>query len=65
MSTKVDDAVRQPARAAEMSMTIIWPIFPKNCMKMKKFWTREGREGRVPLPLRSATGQGHSMSASN
>ena len=21
---------------------IIWPIFPKNCMKMKKFWARGG-----------------------
>ena len=27
---------------------IIWPIFPKNCMKMKKFWTRGGREGCAP-----------------
>ena len=25
---------------------IIWPIFPENCMKMKKFWARGGR--RVP-----------------
>ena len=21
---------------------IIWPIFPENCMKMKKFWTGGG-----------------------
>ena len=34
---------------------IIWPIFPKNCMKMKKFWARGG--ARAPrAPLRSATG---------
>ena len=33
---------------------IIWPIFPKNCMKMKKFWARRG--ARFPhTPLRSAT----------
>ena len=25
---------------------IIWPIFPENCMKMKKFWARVG--ARVP-----------------
>ena len=25
---------------------IIWPIFPENCMKIKKFWARGG--GRVP-----------------
>ena len=37
---------------------IIWPIFPENCMKMKKFWARGGR-GRVPrAPLRSATAGG-------
>ena len=36
---------------------IIWPIFPENCMKMKKFWARRGGEARVPrTPLRSATG---------
>ena len=33
---------------------IIWPIFPKNCMKMKKFWTRGGARG-TRAPLRSAT----------
>ena len=25
---------------------IIWPIFPENCMKIKKFWAGGG--GRVP-----------------
>ena len=25
---------------------IIWPIIPKNCMNMKKFWARGG--ARVP-----------------
>ena len=34
---------------------IIWPIFPKNCMKMKKFLARGGALGTRP-PLRSATG---------
>ena len=30
---------------------IIWPIFPENCMKMKKFWARGGdaRPSRPPL----------------
>ena len=28
---------------------IIWPIFPKNCMKMKKFWPRGGRPLRPTL----------------
>ena len=32
---------------------IIWPIFQKNCMKIKKFWTR-GRHTSL-APLRSAT----------
>ena len=29
---------------------IIWPIFPENCMKMKKFWARGGgvRPSRPP-----------------
>ena len=39
---------------------IISPIFPENCMKMKKFWARGGREGRAP-PLRSATGCAYFM----
>ena len=33
---------------------IIWPIFPKNCMKMKKFWARGGGASLAP-PLRSST----------
>ena len=32
---------------------IIWPIFPENCMKMKKFWAGGARVPRAPL--RSAT----------
>ena len=37
---------------------IIWPIFPENCMKIKKFWARGG--ARIPhVPLRSATGLAH------
>ena len=28
---------------------IIWPIFPENCMKMKKFWAR-GRGARPSRP---------------
>ena len=27
---------------------IIWPIFPKNCMKMKKFWARGGARPSPP-----------------
>ena len=27
---------------------IIWPIFPKNCMKMKKFWARGGGASLAP-----------------
>ena len=27
---------------------IIWPIFPENCMKMKKFWARGGRHPLDP-----------------
>ena len=27
---------------------IIWPIFPENCMKMKKFWARGARVPRAP-----------------
>ena len=32
---------------------IIWPIFPKNCMKMKTFWARDGgaRVPHAPLSL--------------
>ena len=33
---------------------IIWPIFPENCMKMKKFWAGGARVPRTPpldLPL--------------
>ena len=29
--------------------SIIWPIFRKNCMKIKKFWARGGRPSRPPL----------------
>ena len=35
--------------------SIIWPIFPENCMKMKKFWARGGGRASLALPLRSAT----------
>ena len=34
---------------------IIWPIFPPNCMKMKKFWARGRHASLTPPPLRSAT----------
>ena len=30
---------------------IIWPIFPENCMKTKKFWARGGARPSRPLPL--------------
>ena len=33
---------------------IIWPIFPENCMKIKKFWAGGARVARAPpldLPL--------------
>ena len=33
---------------------IFWPIFPENCLKMKKFWARGG--ARHSRPLRSTTG---------
>ena len=28
---------------------IIWPIYPENCMKMKKFWARGGAHPLCPL----------------
>ena len=37
---------------------IIWPFFPENCMKMKKFWARGGRASLAPPldpPLQCAT----------
>ena len=33
---------------------IIWPIFPENCMKIKKIWSKGGTS--LAAPLRSATG---------
>ena len=47
---------RQAKRGGRQS--IIWQIFPKNCMKMKKFWARGGRGASLAPPLRSATVHG-------
>ena len=44
---------------------IIWPIFPENCMKMKKFWARGGGRASLAPPLRSATGNPVSSSRSS
>ena len=35
---------------------IVWPIFPENCMKMKKFGARGGGRASLTPPLRSTTG---------
>ena len=36
------------ANPKEGRQPILWPIFPENCMKMKKFWAT----GRVVRPSR-------------
>ena len=38
---------------------VIWPIFPENCMRMKKFWAGGGRASLAPPldpPLETAYG---------
>ena len=40
---------RQPQRGGRQHT--IWPIFPKNCMKMKKIWPRGGGRASLRPPL--------------
>ena len=43
-------SVADPEFSRSWRQPIIWPIFPANWMKMKKFWVREGAWGtHVPL----------------
>ena len=44
---QIQDFPEEEAPTPGGRQPIIWPIFPKNCMKMKKFWARSG--GTHPL----------------
>ena len=47
---------RRGTNPSEGRQPTIWPFFPENCMKMKKFWHRGGTS---LAPSRSATGCGN------